>query len=112
MEFRLLNCVRGGDTIVTGMTMHPTGLSECIAKAAAAIGWGRKDPPSAPNKRRGKGIAMMWKAPAMPPNAGSSAKVKLNEDGTVTVAVGGQEIGQGVVYDRGADGSRGAGRAL
>jgi carbon-monoxide dehydrogenase large subunit len=37
----------------------------------------------------------MWKAPAMPPNAGSSAKVALNEDGTVTVSVGGQEIGQG-----------------
>ena len=31
----------------------------------------------------------------MPPNAGSSAKVALNEDGTVTVSVGGQEIGQG-----------------
>ena len=37
----------------------------------------------------------MWKAPAMPPNAGSSAWVELNEDGTVTVSVGGQEIGQG-----------------
>ncbi len=37
----------------------------------------------------------MWKAPAMPPNAGSSARVALNEDGTVTVSVGGQEIGQG-----------------
>ncbi len=95
VAFRKLNCIQGGDTIVTGMTMHPTGLSECLVKAAEAIGWGRKDPPSAPNKRRGKGIALMWKAPAMPPNAGSSAKVRLNEDGTVTVSVGGQEIGQG-----------------
>ena len=95
VEFRKINCVKTGDTLVTGMTMHPTGLSECLAKAAEAIGWGRKDPPSAPHKRRGKGIALMWKAPAMPPNAGSSAKVALNEDGTVTVSVGGQEIGQG-----------------
>jgi carbon-monoxide dehydrogenase large subunit len=31
----------------------------------------------------------------MPPNAGSSARVSLAEDGTVTVSVGGQEIGQG-----------------
>jgi len=77
------------------MTMHPTGLEQCIVKAAEAIGWGHKDPPSAPNKRRGKGIAVMWKAPAMPPNAGSSSEVLLNEDGTVTVKVGGQEIGQG-----------------
>lgn len=95
VHFRRLNCVKTGSTLVTGMIMHPTGLSECLEKAAEAIGWGRKEPPSAPNKRRGKGITLMWKAPAMPPNAGSSAKVALNEDGTVTVSVGGQEIGQG-----------------
>jgi CO/xanthine dehydrogenase Mo-binding subunit len=95
VQFRKINCVKTGSTLVTGMKMHPTGLSECLVKAAEAISWGRKDPPSAPNKRRGKGIALMWKAPAMPPNAGSSAKVALNEDGTVTVSVGGQEIGQG-----------------
>ena len=95
VKFRMLNCVKAGCTLVTGMIMHPTGLSECLEKAAKAIDWGRKAPPSAPNKRRGKGISLMWKAPAMPPNAGSSAKVALNEDGTVTVSVGGQEIGQG-----------------
>ena len=95
VQFRKINCVKTGSILITGMTMHPIGLSECLVKAAEAIGWGRKDPPSAPNKRRGKGIAMMWKAPAMPPNAGSSAKVALNEDGTVTVSVGGQDIGQG-----------------
>jgi carbon-monoxide dehydrogenase large subunit len=95
VQFRKINCIKTGCTLVTGMTMHATGLSECLVKVAQAIGWGKKDPPSAPNKRRGKGIALMWKAPAMPPNAGSSAKVALNEDGTVTVSVGGQEIGQG-----------------
>ncbi len=95
VEFRKINCVQGGDTLVTGMTMHPTGLSDCLIKAAQAIQWGRKDLPSAPNKRRGKGSALMWKAPAMPPNPGSSARVALAEDGTVTVSVGGQEIGQG-----------------
>ena len=95
VAFRKLNCIKTGDTLVTGMTMHPTGLEQCITKAAEAIGWGQKEPPSAPNKRRGKGIAIMWKAPAMPPNAGSSSEVLLNEDGTVTVKVGGQEIGQG-----------------
>jgi len=95
VRFRAINCVKSGSVLVTGMTMHPTGLKECLEKAADAIQWGKKDPPSAPTKRRGKGIALMWKAPAMPPNAGSSARVALNEDGTVTVSVGGQEIGQG-----------------
>ncbi len=95
VEFRKINCVKDGDIILTGMKMHPIGLSQCIEKAAEAIEWGKKRAPSAPNKKRGKGIAIMWKAPAMPPNAGSSAWVELAEDGYVTVGIGGQEIGQG-----------------
>ncbi len=95
VEFRRINCLKTGSTLVTGGKMHPTGLPECIEKVAEAIDWGKKAPPSAPHKRRGKGIALMWKAPAMPPNAGSSAWVRLNEDATVTVGIGGQELGQG-----------------
>jgi CO/xanthine dehydrogenase Mo-binding subunit len=94
-EFRKINCVQGGDTILTGMKMHPIGLSQCIDEVKDAIDWGKKAPASSPNRRRGKGIAIMWKAPAMPPNPGSSSWVKMNEDGTVTVGLGGQEIGQG-----------------
>jgi len=95
VEFRKINCLKTGSILVTGSKMHPTGLPECIEKVAQAIEWGKQAPPSAPNKRRGKGIALMWKAPAMPPNAGSSSWVRLNEDATLTVAVGGQELGQG-----------------
>jgi carbon-monoxide dehydrogenase large subunit len=96
VEFRKLNCLKTGSTLVTGSKMHATGLSQCIEKTAEAIGWGKKSTPSTPNKRRGKGLALMWKAPAMPPNAGSSAWVELAEDGTLNVGVGGQELGQGV----------------
>ncbi|MBI5298474.1 MAG: xanthine dehydrogenase family protein molybdopterin-binding subunit [Chloroflexi bacterium] len=96
VDFRRLNCLKTGSSLVTGSRMHPTGLPQCIEKAADAIGWGRKAPASAPNKRRGKGLALMWKAPAMPPNAGSSAWVELAEDGSLNVGVGGQDLGQGV----------------
>jgi carbon-monoxide dehydrogenase large subunit len=95
VEFRRLNCLKDGSTLVTGSKMHPTGLSQCLEKTAKAIGWGHKSEASAPNKRRGKGLALMWKAPAMPPNAGSSAWVELAEDGRVTVGLGGQDLGQG-----------------
>ncbi len=81
--------------MVTGMVMHANGLQECIDKVAKGLRWGEKASASAPNKRRGKGIALAWKAPAMPPNAGSSARLQMNEDGTGTLAIGGQEIGQG-----------------
>lgn len=94
VEFRRINCLKENSILVTGGKMHKTGLLECIDKVAKAIDWGTKTTPREPNKRRGKGIAAMWKAPAMPPNAGSSAVVKLTEDGKVIVEVGGQEIGQ------------------
>jgi carbon-monoxide dehydrogenase large subunit len=94
-DFLKLNCVQKGDNLATGMIIHDVGVKECIEKVAASINWGAKEEPTAPNRKRGKGMAIAWKAPAMPPNAGSSAIVKLNEDGTVKVSVGGQEIGQG-----------------
>src|SRR4030042_1381108 len=95
VEFRVLMCRKTGSALVTGSKMHPTGLPVCIEKTAEAIGWGQKAPPSAPNKRRGKGLALMWKAPAMPGNAASSAWIELAEDGMLTLGVGCQDIGQG-----------------
>ncbi len=95
VEFRRRNCLTTGSTLATGGKMHPTGVSQCLEKTAQAIGWGKKAAPSAANKRRGKGIALMWKAPAMPPNAGSSAWIELSEDGMVTLGIGCQDIGQG-----------------
>ena len=95
VQFRLMNCVQGGDVILTGMVMHPIGLRQCIERVAHDLDWGKKAAPSAPHKRRGKGIAIMWKAPAMPHNAGSEAWLVFSEDGTCNLGVGGQELGQG-----------------
>jgi CO/xanthine dehydrogenase Mo-binding subunit len=94
-EFRRRNCVKTGDTILTGMEMPAIDLVACIDKVTEAIHWGKKEPPSAPHKKRGQGIAIMWKAPAMPPNPGSSAIVRFNEDATVNVEIGAQDLGQG-----------------
>ena len=94
-EFRLRNCVQGGDTLVTSMKMHPTGLDQCIKNVAEALDINKKEAPSSPTKLRGKGMALMWKAPSITPNSGSAAKVALAEDGTLVLSVGGQEIGQG-----------------
>ena len=95
VTFLKKNAVSAGDTLVTGMTMHPNGIQQCIDDVAKSIKFGSKEKPSSPDRLRGKGIAIMWKAPAMPPNPGSSAWVELAEDGNVTVGLGGQEIGQG-----------------
>ena len=94
-EFLKLNGVKEGESLDTGMKMHAHGLLQCIDNVAKSLDWNGSKIPSTPNKLRGKGIAIAWKAPAMPPNAGSSAWVELAEDGHITVGLGGQEIGQG-----------------
>jgi carbon-monoxide dehydrogenase large subunit len=45
----------------------------------------------------GKGFALFWKAPAMPPNAASAAFLKFNEDGSLNIAISAMEIGQGLL---------------
>jgi CO/xanthine dehydrogenase Mo-binding subunit len=100
-EFRRRNCVKTGETILTGMKMPAIDLVACIDKVTEAIGWPEKGrtrgqtQQTAPHKKRGKGLAIMWKAPAMPPNPGSAAIVRFNEDATVNVSIGAQDLGQG-----------------
>jgi CO/xanthine dehydrogenase Mo-binding subunit len=95
VELRRRNAIVEGDELPYGARMNPSGLLEAIDRAAAAIDWGTEVPAPAPNVRVGKAVAAFWKAPAMPPNAGSAAFLKFNEDGSVNVTVSGMEIGQG-----------------
>ncbi len=95
VEFRKRNAIREGDTLAYGAKMNPSGLLEAIDRAAAAIGWGESTEPSGPGKLVGKGFSLMWKAPAMPPNAASAAFLKFSEDGSINITVSGMEIGQG-----------------
>ncbi len=95
VEFRRRNAIAEGDTLAYGAPMNPSGLQEAIDRAAAAIDWGREEAPLAPGHAVGKGFALFWKAPAMPPNASSAAFLKFNEDGSLNISVSGMEIGQG-----------------
>ncbi|MDD4309076.1 MAG: xanthine dehydrogenase family protein molybdopterin-binding subunit [Candidatus Cloacimonetes bacterium] len=95
IEFRKKNAIMEGDTTAYGAKMNPNGLIECIEKATAAIDWGNKPVPSDPNKVVGQGFSLLWKAPAMPPNASSSAFLKFNEDASINLIISGMDIGQG-----------------
>jgi carbon-monoxide dehydrogenase large subunit len=95
VEFRRRNAIQEGDPLTYGSKMNPSGLIECIDKAAEAIEWSKKEPSENPKTVRGKGFACFWKAPAMPPNASSTAFIKFNEDGSLNVLVSAMEIGQG-----------------
>jgi len=95
VEFRRKNAIVEGDILAYGAEMNPSGLIEAIDRTAAAIEWGKKEIADDPNRVIGKGFAVFWKAPAMPPNASSASFLKFNEDGSMNISVSGMELGQG-----------------
>jgi carbon-monoxide dehydrogenase large subunit len=95
VEFRRVNAIRAGDLTAYGAKMNPNGLIEAIDKVREAIDWDHKPVSTNPDKVIGKGFAIFWKAPAMPPNASSSAFLKFNEDATINLIISGMDIGQG-----------------
>ena len=94
-EFRRKNAIREGDTLAYGGKMNPNGLLEAIDKVTEAIQWDKDFTSENPDIAYGKGMSLMWKAPAMPPNAASSAFLKLNEDASINILTSAKEIGQG-----------------
>ncbi len=95
VEFRKINAIKEGDTLAYGAHMNPNGLLEAIDRVAKEIEWGKKVESTDPNKAIGKGFSLFWKAPAMPPNASSSAFLKFNEDASINLIISGMDIGQG-----------------
>lgn len=96
LAMRHINALREGSPAAFGGPMLGATLVDTIEAVKERSGWGRpKPPPSLPHKVRGRGIACMYKAPSMPPNAQSSAFLKFNEDGTVNILTNATEIGQG-----------------
>ena len=96
LALRLKNVLRDGSTNVVGEVMNSVGAAECLEKAAEAIGW--KDKPlrwmTEDGKLRGKGVACFIKLTGTPST--TSAVLRMNEDGTVTLLSGAREMGQGV----------------
>ncbi|MBN1424331.1 xanthine dehydrogenase family protein molybdopterin-binding subunit [Candidatus Fermentibacteria bacterium] len=97
VAFRRHNAIREGDVLAYGASMNPNGLLEAIDRVAEEIKWGEKEPPSSSTALVGKGFSLLWKAPAMPPNASSTAFLKFNEDGSINILISAMEIGQGVL---------------
>ncbi len=98
VEFRRRNLLKEGATTITGepFTAGHGKPIECLDAAAKAIDWGCPSAaPSEPHKVRGKGIAMLHKAPAMPTYTSCAAIIKLDEDGAADVLVSGVDYGQG-----------------
>jgi CO/xanthine dehydrogenase Mo-binding subunit len=102
VEFRRRNLLRVGETTITGepFTAGHGRPEECLRLVAEAIGWEgaeRAARPVAPGsgKVRGKGIAMLHKAPAMPTFTSCSVTLHMNGDGSANLHLSGVDYGQG-----------------
>jgi CO/xanthine dehydrogenase Mo-binding subunit len=102
-EFRMKNILRNGSLTISGEVINESSgrPDKCLEAVVKKIGWTgyqssahRKENLST-GKLRGKGIACLQKAPAMPPNTSTSAIMQMDEDGNVRIMLGAIDIGQG-----------------
>ncbi len=102
-ELRMKNLLRAGATTISGELIYEsTGNPiDCLNAVVKEIGWtGRKTDEERAlemktGKLRGKGFAMLQKAPAMPSYTSTAAIMQMNEDGHVKVMIGAVDMGQG-----------------
>ncbi|MBI2368717.1 MAG: molybdopterin-dependent oxidoreductase [Deltaproteobacteria bacterium] len=96
VELRRRNLYREGELFITGEPLHSLGVRESLDQVARSLRWeewrAARRAPEGPWVY-GKGVACTLKNTVTP--SGSSAAVKLNEDGTVEVLCATVEIGQG-----------------
>jgi CO/xanthine dehydrogenase Mo-binding subunit len=97
-ELRRINSIKTGHTTpVQSRLNESTGdIETCFKKVNDLLG-GNLGQIEKINDRtvRAKGIAGLWKAPAMPTNTDAGAIINFNEDGSVNIHTGIVEIGQG-----------------
>lgn len=95
IELRRKNLVRAGDRWIGGQVVATSGLEECIEKVATASRWSERagKPIEAPDgKLRGLGIGLTAHISGF---LSTSAIVRLNEDGSVSLNTGAVDLGQG-----------------
>ncbi|MGD0236908.1 MAG: xanthine dehydrogenase family protein molybdopterin-binding subunit [Syntrophorhabdales bacterium] len=89
VEMRLKNCLKKGDSLVTGQPLVSVNIKETILQAAKKIDWGK----SREGKHRALGISC-----GFTPCGGfaTSSIVRMNQDGTAIVSTGAMDMGQGL----------------
>lgn len=93
LDLREKNLVQAGDRLFGGESELTGGLSDCIAKARAASGWGKPaDRPVPKGYRRGRGAALGAHISGL---LGTGAIVRVLEDGSIVLNTGAVDIGQG-----------------
>lgn len=109
IELRVKNAIEEGDVdpfskvLSEGGKIIPRkimscGLTETLEEGGKIFNWSEKkeQKKSSGKKKRGIGIASAMKGSGVPGFELSSAIIKLNEDGSIFVSIGGSDLGQGL----------------
>ena len=102
-EFRMKNILKPGARTISGELMHESSgsPSDCINAVVKEIGWTgyqseeERQVQMKSGKVRGKGIAALQKAPAMPTYTSTAAIMQMDEEGRVKIMIGAIDMGQG-----------------
>lgn len=89
LEFRLKNLFVSGDQFATGETLHDVHFMECLEESAKAMGAKKADS----SRKIGRGYGVMMKSTIA--TSKSQARMKLTDDGMVTLFTSTVEMGQG-----------------
>jgi CO/xanthine dehydrogenase Mo-binding subunit len=93
VEFRRRNILRDGRPQATGTVVKDMGADACLERAAELIGWSAPFDRGQGTIRRGRGIAVGFKASISPTT--SVAVVHVAADGSCTLLCGTVDMGQG-----------------
>lgn len=101
IEFRLKNLIKEGSTTIFSQKMNKndvSGIRQCIEKVRNALDWDKPLDNSNPYIKRGRGIAcyMYGTGSSFPKDAGH-VYLELNLDGSLSVNVAQNEMGQGLI---------------
>ncbi len=101
-ELRLRNLLRPGDMTFTGQRLQAcTGAEKTLTKALSASGWDKRSPDSTGRYRVGWGVATCLYGNGLGAAGwrldGAGARLQLLKDGSLEVAYGLTEMGQGAI---------------
>ncbi len=103
VEFRMKNVLRQGAYTITGekITRSHGHVYDCLDAVAKDIKWSgykseeEREKEKKTGKVRGKGVALLHKAPAMPTFTSTAIILKFNENGSVDLMTSLTDYGQG-----------------
>lgn len=102
-DVRMKNILSPGKRTISGeiITESTGSPGDCLEAVAKEIGWTgfkteeEREAERKTGKIRGKGIAVLQKAPSMPTSTTTSAIVQMDGDGSAKVMIGAIDMGQG-----------------